>query len=62
MYKQFKIEYYRESRSCPKCGNDHVTTNFDGKGDYPTGNMIRKCERCGHWWYERPLDAETDED
>ena len=56
--KKDNLEIYREGCSCPKCGNDFVTTNFDNKGDYPTGNIIRKCRRCGYWWYQRPLDDE----
>ena len=57
MKKNNTIEEYREGRNCPKCHNTYVTTTFDQQGDYPTGNIIRKCGRCGYWWYEKPLDS-----
>lgn len=37
---------------------EKYNTKYDGRGDYPTNQIIRKCGRCGYIWHESPLDLE----
>jgi hypothetical protein len=64
---------YNPDGTCPKCGYDQVSTKYcEGAGHlwgwtreslhvgYGDGEFfIRKCERCGHQWAERPDKAPT---
>jgi len=53
---------YNEESVCPKCGYDCITTHYmvgihcDNIG----GHMRRRCDRCGYFWNELPLDAKDD--
>lgn len=48
------MQEYNEDSKCPKCGSGFVATKYD-----PAFNQVgRRCERCGHSWYEMALDFE----
>lgn len=55
-YKQPVYPLYDINNSCSKCGQNGASTKHDHTG---TGRdmMIRICQNCGYYWYERPLDS-----
>lgn len=58
---------FRDEGRCVKCGHPKATTVLcrGGKGMHcvehvgDVEHLHRDCKRCGHTWYELPLDAET---
>ncbi len=45
--------YFDEQNGCPKCGSQHITTQYN-----PETNLIdRQCRRCHSRWSEKPLDS-----
>lgn len=54
-------KYYDEKSECPKCRNNKISTRFiPGLLIRQEGEMRRRCVRCGHVWYEKPLDCVKD--
>lgn len=74
MSREFVMEPYNPSATCPKCGHDDVNTAHHAKGkymgtsrmaehfktSYPPENMWRSCRRCGFGWPQAPINAEAE--
>lgn len=72
--KEFQEKYlpYKEHRPCPKCGNEHRTTEYNvgqpRRGNSIYGNshpfihpyIFRNCGRCTFTSYEVPLDFDPE--
>lgn len=46
------MRLYDANRPCAKCGYTNVLTIYR-----PPLRMERRCGRCSHVWFEKPLDA-----
>ena len=46
------MKKYSESSDCVKCGRKHAETVYD----HESNALKRTCRRCGHVWWEGPLD------
>jgi hypothetical protein len=68
---QGKYESYKEHRPCPKCGNEHRTTEYKTGGGQIYGALRaqwafihpyieRLCGRCTFHTYEVPLDFDPE--
>ncbi len=56
------MKEYNEDSVCPKCGCEAITTKFESAywpQKFGTGQMRRRCTRCGYSWEEAPLNAEA---
>jgi len=58
------MKYYNENIKCKKCGNNSISTKYNQEKSI-TGilmdDIFRKCERCGYFWFESPLDRKEEE-
>ena len=66
-----KILPYGCHQSCPKCGNNEISTRFKEAGEcsymdveyndheiYDHERLRKQCKHCGYTWFERPADYE----
>ena len=50
------MEKYEETRSCPKCEGEAISTRYDKPSPNAIEYIQRGCSRCGYSWNEIPLD------
>jgi len=55
------MKKFSRHTKCKKCGGLEASIRYVDKG-YRHGDIKRECRRCGYTWYERPLDAQSEEE
>ena len=59
------MKKYNPDAKCPKCGDDDISTYYEGRYERFTykvrGLLARQCRRCHYTWDEEPLDVEEEQ-